>query len=90
MALADWFSMKSPLALEGESVRLRPPRSSDFDEWSMLRRVSRDFRAPPGKRISVPVRIEPKVYFAAERTFLVRSISSSPAVTLIDVLRRNG
>jgi SPX domain protein involved in polyphosphate accumulation len=32
--------------------------------------VSRDWRAPPGKRISVPVRIEPKVYFAAERTFL--------------------
>lgn len=33
--------------------------------------VSRDWRAPPGKRIYVPVRIEPKVYFAAERTFLV-------------------
>jgi hypothetical protein len=25
-----------------------------------------------GKRIAVPVRIEPKVYFASERTFLVR------------------
>jgi len=35
--------------------------------------VSRDFRAPEGKRIAVPVRIEPKVYFASERTFLVRS-----------------
>ncbi len=35
----------------------------------------RDWTAPPGKRISVPVRIEPKVYFAAERTFLVRSTS---------------
>lgn len=33
--------------------------------------VSRDFRAPKGKRIAVPVRIEPKVYFASERTFLV-------------------
>ncbi|KAF8638328.1 hypothetical protein AX17_002348 [Amanita inopinata Kibby_2008] len=32
--------------------------------------VSREWRAPPGKRISVPVRVEPKVYFAAERTFL--------------------
>ncbi|KAF8632202.1 hypothetical protein AX15_001967 [Amanita polypyramis BW_CC] len=40
--------------------------SDQFDE----RIVSRDWRAPPGKRISVPVRIEPKVYFAAERTFL--------------------
>ncbi len=28
-------------------------------------------RAPPGKKIAIPVRIEPKVYFAAERTFLV-------------------
>ena len=31
---------------------------------------ARKFRAPPGKRIFVPVRVEPKVYFAAERTFL--------------------
>ncbi|KIY44049.1 SPX-domain-containing protein [Fistulina hepatica ATCC 64428] len=30
----------------------------------------REHRAPPGKRVSVPVRIEPKVYFATERTFL--------------------
>jgi len=28
------------------------------------------FKAPPGKRIYVPVRVEPKVFFAAERTFL--------------------
>ena len=34
--------------------------------------LSRDFRAPEGKRVAVPVRIEPKVYFASERTFLVR------------------
>lgn len=34
--------------------------------------LSRDWRAPAGKHISIPVRIEPKVYFAAERTFLVR------------------
>ncbi|KAL9051772.1 MAG: hypothetical protein Q9162_005824 [Coniocarpon cinnabarinum] len=30
----------------------------------------RRLRAPPGKRIHVPVRVEPKVFFAAERTFL--------------------
>ena len=28
------------------------------------------FKAPPGKKVHVPVRVEPKVYFAAERTFL--------------------
>ncbi|EAU85368.2 vacuolar transporter chaperone 4 [Coprinopsis cinerea okayama7 len=32
--------------------------------------VERNWRAPSGKKIAVPVRIEPKVYFAAERTFL--------------------
>lgn len=36
------------------------------------RLLERNWRAPPGKRIAVPVRVEPKVYFAAERTFLVR------------------
>lgn len=32
--------------------------------------VRKRFHAPPGKKIYVPVRVEPKVYFAAERTFL--------------------
>ncbi|KAF5342132.1 hypothetical protein D9611_001431 [Ephemerocybe angulata] len=32
--------------------------------------LSRSYHAPDGKKIAVPVRIEPKVYFAAERTFL--------------------
>jgi hypothetical protein len=36
----------------------------------------RDFVASPGKRIAVPVRIEPKVFFAQERTFLVSYLSS--------------
>ncbi|OTB05919.1 hypothetical protein M426DRAFT_319302 [Hypoxylon sp. CI-4A] len=31
---------------------------------------TKKFKAPKGKRIYVPVRVEPKVYFAAERTFL--------------------
>ncbi|KAI0806025.1 SPX-domain-containing protein [Irpex lacteus] len=34
------------------------------------RLLERNFRAPVGKKIAVPVRIEPKVYFATERTFL--------------------
>ena len=32
--------------------------------------LERRFKAPKGKKIHVPVRVEPKVYFAAERTFL--------------------
>ncbi|KAI0486493.1 SPX-domain-containing protein [Xylaria cf. heliscus] len=31
---------------------------------------NKKFKAPKGKKIYVPVRVEPKVYFAAERTFL--------------------
>lgn len=31
---------------------------------------TKKFKAPKGKRIHVPVRVEPKVYFANERTFL--------------------
>ncbi|KAH8170182.1 VTC domain-containing protein [Sarocladium implicatum] len=31
---------------------------------------TKKFRAPKGKKIYVPVRVEPKVFFAAERTFL--------------------
>lgn len=46
MAVADWFSFKSPLALEGELVRLRPPKTSDYGEWSALRRASREFLQP--------------------------------------------
>ena len=50
--------------------------TGDDEEEQALRSderiLSRDFRAPEGKRIAVPVRIEPKVYFASERTFLVR------------------
>ena len=40
--------------------------------------MTRDFRAPKGKRVAVPVRIEPKVYFASERTFLVCSSTTQP------------
>ena len=50
---------------EEEEQALRADRAD-------ARILSRDFRAPKGKRIAVPVRIEPKVYFASERTFLVR------------------
>jgi len=32
------------------------------------------FRAPAGKRIAIPIRMEPKVVFAAERTFLKVSL----------------
>ncbi|GAQ06806.1 vacuolar transporter chaperone 4 [Aspergillus lentulus] len=34
------------------------------------KRTIKRFVAPKGKRIHVPIRVEPKVYFAAERTFL--------------------
>ncbi|KAI0767984.1 SPX-domain-containing protein [Trametes elegans] len=49
---------------EAEERRAGPAAGVGSD-----RILERNWRAPPGKRIAVPVRIEPKVYFAAERTF---------------------
>lgn len=44
----------------------------DHDENDNAQEIiqTREFRAPEGKRIVIPVRIEPKVHFANERTFL--------------------
>lgn len=41
-----------------------------FDKVPQGTSFEAQFKAPPGKKISVPVRVEPKVYFATERTFL--------------------
>ncbi|TVY59619.1 Vacuolar transporter chaperone, partial [Lachnellula suecica] len=49
---------------------------------------SKRFKAPKGKKIHVPVRVEPKVYFAAERTFLswleISIFLSGAATTLLN------
>ncbi|KAF9532468.1 VTC domain-containing protein [Crepidotus variabilis] len=55
-------------------------RSDELDEETGItgtqsqggddRIMERGWKAPRGKKIAVPVRVEPKVYFAAERTFL--------------------
>lgn len=47
-----------------------PPREGRFGLPSADRVEQKRFRAPKGKKIHVPVRVEPKVSFAAERTFL--------------------
>ncbi|KAH6913187.1 vacuolar transporter chaperone 4 [Coprinopsis sp. MPI-PUGE-AT-0042] len=49
---------------EEESALGGPSRPADD------RILDRSWHAPSGKKIAVPVRVEPKVYFAAERTFL--------------------
>ncbi|KAJ5142615.1 Vacuolar transporter chaperone (Vtc4) [Penicillium bovifimosum] len=49
---------------------LPPPEQRGIQVLSSHRRTLQRFHAPPGKRIFVPIRVEPKVYFAAERTFL--------------------
>ena len=46
MALLDFISPESGLKLTGEGVTLRPPRLSDYVEWSELRRTSRAFLQP--------------------------------------------
>ncbi|EPY50644.1 vacuolar transporter chaperone complex subunit [Schizosaccharomyces cryophilus OY26] len=44
------------------------PKFEESNEPSIL--YEQKFTAPPGKRIYVPVRVEPKTYFALERTYL--------------------
>ncbi|KAG6910837.1 hypothetical protein DXG01_007152 [Tephrocybe rancida] len=58
-------SARSSANEDDEANRLEDEPSTSDD-----RVLSRDWSAPAGKKIVVPLRIEPKVYFAAERTFL--------------------
>ena len=46
MALLDWIAPESGLRIEGDGVRLRPPRAADFAEWRELRAQSKDFLQP--------------------------------------------
>lgn len=46
MALLDWITPGDSLRLQGEGIEIRPPRPSDFPEWSDLRRASREFLQP--------------------------------------------
>lgn len=46
MALLDWIAPESGLRVEGEGVRLRPPRAADYAEWRELRAQSRAFLQP--------------------------------------------
>lgn len=46
MALLDWIAPESGLRIEGEGVRLRPPKATDFEEWRTLRLRSREFLQP--------------------------------------------
>ncbi|MFM8820744.1 MAG: GNAT family N-acetyltransferase [Phenylobacterium sp.] len=46
MALLDWITPGDSLRLQGEGIEIRPPRPSDFPEWSELRRASHDFLQP--------------------------------------------
>ncbi|CEP22908.1 vtc4 [Cyberlindnera jadinii] len=65
----------------------------DFFTDENTYKVSKDtifesrFKAPPGKKICVPVRVEPKVYFATERTYLswisIALILSATTTTLL-------
>jgi hypothetical protein len=67
-ARASWTVLK---------VILPHPQPSEVDMSNRRQRYfgnqeiqTKKFKAPKGKKIYVPVRVEPKVYFAAERTFL--------------------
>jgi ribosomal-protein-alanine N-acetyltransferase len=46
MAVLDWITPEAGPVVEGDVVRLRPPRSGDFHEWAALRAASRAFLQP--------------------------------------------
>ncbi|MET0273070.1 MAG: GNAT family protein, partial [Phenylobacterium sp.] len=46
MALLDWIAPESGLRVEGEGVRLRPPKAADYPDWRELRAASRAFLQP--------------------------------------------
>jgi ribosomal-protein-alanine N-acetyltransferase len=46
MAVLDWISADSGFTLDGERIRLRPPRMADYGEWAALRQASRSFLQP--------------------------------------------
>lgn len=46
MALLDWIAPDHDLRLEGEGVRLRPHRATDYAAWAALRARSRAFLQP--------------------------------------------
>jgi [ribosomal protein S5]-alanine N-acetyltransferase len=46
MALLDWIAPESGLRIEGDGVRLRPPRAGDYPEWREVRAASRAFLQP--------------------------------------------
>lgn len=46
MSLLEWISAEPSMTLQGQGVRLRPPRRRDYAEWAALRQASRAFLQP--------------------------------------------
>ena len=79
LALSTAFDKTLKERMDGNQTAASPtaPRSprearglNEEEIPEQQRLLVRDWTAPSGKKIAVPVRVEPKVYFANERTFL--------------------
>lgn len=46
MSLLEWISPETGPTLQGQGVRLRPPRRRDYPEWAAVRQASRGFLQP--------------------------------------------
>lgn len=68
---AEVRDTRSGQARDEEGAESALEQAAGAGGWGDERLLVNDFFAAPGKRIAVPVRVEPKVYFACERTFLV-------------------
>lgn len=63
------YQQNEPVTLSAYIKNLFKPDHS-FNKVPVGTVFDTKIKLPPGKKISVPVRVEPKVYFATERTFL--------------------
>ena len=71
MRLAGQHTLTALHAISPVPKSTSMPRSNgQLAAFGNGRVENKRFKAPKGKKIHVPVRVEPKVYFAAERTFL--------------------
>jgi ribosomal-protein-alanine N-acetyltransferase len=46
MSALEWLAPEGTWTVEGEGIRLRPPRRADYQEWAELRSRSRTFLQP--------------------------------------------
>jgi len=83
MALLDWIAPESGLRIEGDGIRLRPPRAHDYPEWRELRGKEVDLTMLNALISSLIVRDEEEGQGLAEYALILALIAIVAIVALI-------